>query len=140
MVPDLLQQLASSDYTSPTLWVTANSITIDSCAHPLAHGSVTSWRLDVPHLATPISYIYSFIFMLFVHLTCNSRNLILNPHSTPHTYSLPVSSLPLPFMIIVFTTQSEMEETLLVPSSLFSIFGSVEHSMRILYFMANIHL
>ena len=67
------------------------------------------------------------------HLSCPSPHLIPNPHSSPH-------SLHLPLMTILFPLLSEIQASSLVPSFLFSYFGSVNYSMGILYFMANIHL
>jgi hypothetical protein len=65
------------------------------------------------------------------------------PHShpnPPHPLSYAVPSLLPPLMTVLFPLLSETQASSLGPSLLFSFFGSVDCSMGILYFMANIHL
>jgi hypothetical protein len=74
------------------------------------------------------------------HHSYPSLCLILNPHSLLHSLSHAVPSLCLSFMTILFPLLSESQASLFVPSFLFSIFGSTECTMEILYFMVNIHV
>lgn len=62
------------------------------------------------------------------------------PHSLPHPLSHPVPCFHLHHMTILFSILSEIEASSLGPSLLFSFFVSMDYSMVILYFMANIHL
>ena len=75
------------------------------------------------------------------HLSCPSPYLIPNLiHSPCHSLSHPDPSFHLPPVIILLPLVSEIHISSLVLSFLFSFFGSMECSMVILYFMANIHL
>jgi hypothetical protein len=60
------------------------------------------------------------------------------PHPIPSPIQFPLSICLL--MTILSPLLSEIQASSLVPSFLFGFFGSVEHSMNILCFMANIHL
>jgi hypothetical protein len=62
------------------------------------------------------------------------------PHCTPYSLSHPVTSIHLPLTVILFSLLRKIQEFLIGPSFLFSVFGSLEYSVANLYFIVNIHL
>ena len=75
----------------------------------------------------------------FPALVCpNSGHLIAI--LVPSSPSPIISSIHPPPMSILFPLLSEIQASSLGPSLLLSFFGSVDYSMVILFFMANIHL
>jgi hypothetical protein len=139
-VPDWLQEVACSGSISPMLWVTAMVTPINSWAPPLFQDCHNLEMLPpYPIPQTPsVADFHSFLWPSG-HLSCPSPHLILsppillpNPPPITYLYLLPIT--------ILFPLLSESQASLHWPSFLCSFCGSVECSMGILYFMANIQL
>ena len=116
------------DSYPPLLGVSANF----PCRHPGAPASQVS---GIPErLSSPHTDFGSFSPAL------PTADLPLHPCSIPYPLSYSVPSLHSLRVPALFLLLSKIQACSLGPSLLFGFFRSVDHSMIILYFMANIHL
>ena len=140
-VPAWLQEVAPSGSIFPLLWVTDNNniIPIDSWDPHLSLVSAMTLRYptSLPHPPVEIS-IYS-----HDHLATSSvfppPDLETDPSS--HLFTSPTQFPPnICLLWLLFLIQSDIQASSFEPYFLSSFFGSVECSMGISYFIANIHL
>lgn len=123
-----LQEVDSSGIIFPIMWVTLKDTSIYYWVPSLSRYSA-SFR-DVPYLPTPITFRFPFVFMtLWSFLTSLPTPVLETPHSLPHLLFNQFPSLHLPLTTIFFPFLSEIQAYTLVPSFLFSFFGSVDYGI-----------
>ena len=137
-VPACLLKVTTSGSISLMLWVIAKDTTIDSWESLLSQVSFSSWPRPLPPY--PVSCRCPFILMA----TWPSLLSVPVPDLEPHI-PLPIPLLPISLSLSAsydyFISPSKWDsKSSVVLSFSFSFFGSVECSMGILHFMANIHL
>ena len=91
-----------------------------------------------PTFSPPSLADYHSFSLSFGHISCSPISSRIHPHSSSYPLSYPIPSIHLPLILIPLL--SEIQASSLTPSFLLSFFESVEGSMDILYFTANIHL